>query len=146
MCSALFLFVQIRAQLASRGHPIVGDIKYGAPSAFKDRSLSLHCWRLGWGDVKTGEKMWIEAPPPASWEQRFGHLLKGRRAEGGGKGKGPWEDAVGHWESKGQGGKEGQEKEQGEKVGDRMSEERDGERGSEERSGPENAENDGPTK
>lgn len=136
--------MQIRAQLSARGHPIVGDIKYGAPSAFKDRSLSLHCWRLGWADIKTGEKMWIEAPPPASWEQRFGHLLKGRRAQGGGKGKGPWEDAVGHWEGQGQGAKE-----HGEEGGDRggeMSEERDGERGSQENRGPENAENDGPTK
>lgn len=33
---------QIRAQLAHLGHPILGDIKYGAPRAFKDHSLALH--------------------------------------------------------------------------------------------------------
>ena len=32
---------QIRAQLAALGHPIVGDVKYGAPAALSDRSLAL---------------------------------------------------------------------------------------------------------
>lgn len=37
---------QIRVQLASRGHPILGDRKYGGP-AFRDNpGLALHAWRL----------------------------------------------------------------------------------------------------
>ena len=33
---------QIRVQLSHLGHPILGDVKYGSPRAFKDRSLALH--------------------------------------------------------------------------------------------------------
>jgi 23S rRNA pseudouridine1911/1915/1917 synthase len=37
---------QIRAQMAHIGHPIVGDVKYGAPQAFKQRDLALHAYSL----------------------------------------------------------------------------------------------------
>lgn len=33
---------QIRAQLAHIGHPIVGDVKYGAPQRFLSRDIALH--------------------------------------------------------------------------------------------------------
>ncbi len=39
-------FHQIRAQLASMGHPIVGDMKYGAPQALKDKSICLHAYGI----------------------------------------------------------------------------------------------------
>lgn len=35
---------QIRVQLASRGHPVVGDRKYGGPSC--PQGLLLHAWRI----------------------------------------------------------------------------------------------------
>jgi 23S rRNA pseudouridine955/2504/2580 synthase len=38
---------QIRSQLASRGHPVLGDGKYGT-AAPAERML-LHCWHLSWG-------------------------------------------------------------------------------------------------
>ncbi|HEY1046360.1 MAG TPA: RNA pseudouridine synthase [Bacteroidia bacterium] len=39
-------FHQIRAQLSHLGHPIVGDMKYNAPQALKDRSICLHAYSI----------------------------------------------------------------------------------------------------
>lgn len=47
---------QIRIHLASIGHPVVGDRRYGGP---KGPRLMLHAWKLD-GDVLGS----IEAPPP----------------------------------------------------------------------------------
>ena len=36
---------QIRAQLSDGlGHPIVGDMRYGAPQRFRERDIALHAW------------------------------------------------------------------------------------------------------
>ena len=37
---------QIRAQLAAAGHPIEGDLRYGAKAALQDKSIGLHAYRL----------------------------------------------------------------------------------------------------
>ena len=39
-------FHQIRAQLATMKTPIVGDVKYGAPQALKNKSICLHAYAL----------------------------------------------------------------------------------------------------
>jgi 23S rRNA pseudouridine955/2504/2580 synthase len=39
---------QLRVQLSSRGHPILGDLKYGK-TGYK-RGLLLHSWHLSWED------------------------------------------------------------------------------------------------
>ena len=39
-------FHQIRAQLAYNKTPIVGDIKYGAPQALKNKSICLHAYKI----------------------------------------------------------------------------------------------------
>lgn len=56
---------QIRVQLSSRGHSIVGDIKYGGrikpPGA---SGICLHAWRLKLPDEQT-----FTAPPP--WQDEF---------------------------------------------------------------------------
>ena len=41
-------FHQIRVQLADLGHPIRGDVKYGARRSLKDRSIDLCAWKLSW--------------------------------------------------------------------------------------------------
>lgn len=90
---------QIRAQLSHLGHPIVGDVKYKAPTHFRDKFMALHCYSLilrhpsqgsrivkeltsgegVCGDPK-GRKLDHEkrqimdfyAPLPESWQARFG--------------------------------------------------------------------------
>jgi len=50
---------QLRVQLASRGHPILGDAKYGPPGlGHGGTGLCLHCWRMALL-CKT-----FELPPP----------------------------------------------------------------------------------
>jgi len=44
-------FHQIRAQLADMGHPIKGDVKYGAKRKNRDRSIHLHSWRITIGGI-----------------------------------------------------------------------------------------------
>lgn len=39
-------FHQIRAQLAHIGHPVKGDVKYGARRSNKTRFIHLHSWKL----------------------------------------------------------------------------------------------------
>jgi 23S rRNA-/tRNA-specific pseudouridylate synthase len=47
---------QIRIHLASIGHPIVGDRRYGGPSAAR---MMLHAWKLDHEAIGL-----LEAPPP----------------------------------------------------------------------------------
>ncbi len=79
---------QIRTQLSAIGCPIKGDVKYGARRGNRDRSISLHAWRLAFEHPGTGEWQQLEAPLPDSdtiwtalaeivqntepWEQRPG--------------------------------------------------------------------------
>lgn len=57
-------FHQIRAQLAAWGHPIMGDVKYGARRALKDRSIGLHARALRFAHPFTGAEVRVEAPAP----------------------------------------------------------------------------------
>jgi 23S rRNA pseudouridine1911/1915/1917 synthase len=47
---------QIRIHLASIGHPVLGDTRYGGPPAER---LMLHAWKLEHASIGT-----LEAPPP----------------------------------------------------------------------------------
>lgn len=55
---------QIRAQLASIGCPIVGDLKYGYPQPNTDKSICLHALRLEFIHPVKKEKISIEADLP----------------------------------------------------------------------------------
>ncbi len=55
---------QIRVQLSSIGCVIVGDIKYGAPSANKDKSICLHAKNIEFTHPVSKEKITIHAPTP----------------------------------------------------------------------------------
>lgn len=60
---------QIRAQLSAIKHPIVGDVKYGAPTPNADKSLCLAATSLTFQTATTDEMVKVEAPLPESWKQ-----------------------------------------------------------------------------
>ena len=74
---------QIRVQLAHRGHPLVGDIRYGATRELDGRNLALHAYRLTIEHPTRREAMTFEAPPPATWHGFFDEEIRE-------KGKGKW--------------------------------------------------------
>lgn len=55
---------QIRAHMASIGHPVWGDPLYGNAQAF----MALHAWKLAFEHPVTGEILEFSEPPPAAWE------------------------------------------------------------------------------
>lgn len=57
---------QIRIQLADRGHPIVGDHKYGAREKFP-LGIALHARRIVFHHPVRDEQVTIEAPVPPVW-------------------------------------------------------------------------------
>jgi 23S rRNA pseudouridine1911/1915/1917 synthase len=61
---------QIRVQLAAAGCPIVGDVKYGAPSSPDDRRLCLTARSITFTHPTRGEETTIEAPLP-EWASKF---------------------------------------------------------------------------
>ena len=52
-------FHQIRVQLAESGHPIKGDVKYGARRGNKDRSIHLHARKLVFRDLYKKEQTYV---------------------------------------------------------------------------------------
>jgi len=56
-------FHQIRSQLANLGHPIKGDVKYGARRKNKDRSIYLHAYDLSFYHPVTEEKVSFKLAP-----------------------------------------------------------------------------------
>lgn len=55
---------QIRAHMASIGHPVWGDPVYGTPGPF----MALHAWKLAFDHPVTGQPLEFSEPPPAAWE------------------------------------------------------------------------------
>lgn len=62
---------QLRVQLASRGLPIMGDVKYGARSRVEASDggsrIALHARSLRFTHPTRGEAIEVEAPVPADW-------------------------------------------------------------------------------
>jgi 23S rRNA pseudouridine1911/1915/1917 synthase len=58
---------QIRVQWASRGLPVLGDLRYGAPYALPDRSIALLARRLEVSHPTTAERLAWTAADPHGW-------------------------------------------------------------------------------
>jgi len=56
---------QIRAQLASIGSPIKGDLKYGFPRSNPDGGISLHARKIAFSHPVTKDNIEIVATPPS---------------------------------------------------------------------------------
>lgn len=58
---------QIRLQFSSRGHPLVGDLRYGAQSRLDGRNLALHAYALTIEHPTLREPMTFCSLPPRTW-------------------------------------------------------------------------------
>lgn len=59
---------QIRVQLAHHGHPIVGDLRYGATQELDGQNLALHAYHLAVEHPTEGVGVrWTASPPPV-WQ------------------------------------------------------------------------------
>lgn len=58
---------QIRIQLATRGFPLLGDIRYGGPEAFDRRTIALHCYALNVEHPEAQRPLRNQAPLPLTW-------------------------------------------------------------------------------
>lgn len=56
-------FHQIRAQLAAIGHPIVGDVKYGAKKSLPDQSIALYASEMTFRKATTDEEISVKLDP-----------------------------------------------------------------------------------
>jgi len=71
---------QIRVHLASNGHPIAGDDKYGDfewNKALQKQGLKrmfLHAWRLQFNHPASGERVALQAELPPELEQYISHV------------------------------------------------------------------------
>ena len=62
-------FHQIRAQMAFIGHPIIGDVKYGAPEPLPNQEITLYAHKLVFSHPVSNEEITLTAPAPKTWEQ-----------------------------------------------------------------------------
>ena len=70
---------QIRVHMAYAGHPLLGDVVYGAKKPYPGLAgQCLHARRLSFIHPRTGERMTVECPLPPWFEQvltKLGHLV-----------------------------------------------------------------------
>jgi len=70
---------QIRAQAAAHGHPLAGDIKYGAkplPGQTRGGGFFLHAWKIRFIESPDGFPQEITAPLPEAFQARIEALFK----------------------------------------------------------------------
>ncbi|MBN1880261.1 RNA pseudouridine synthase [bacterium] len=74
---------QIRAQLASRGYPIVGDRKYGSSEVLRNPGMIALCaWSLEFQHPVTGAPVRLDSPRPLHWPWHGPALFSGSKEIG----------------------------------------------------------------
>ncbi|MEN6438202.1 MAG: RNA pseudouridine synthase [Syntrophobacter sp.] len=88
---------QIRVQFAHIGHPVLGDLRYGAPAPLPAKQIALFAQELVVNHPVRGERMRFNSPLPCSWpwdsddpggeciSWNWRDLLQTCQSEGGGK-------------------------------------------------------------
>jgi len=61
---------QIRVQFSHRGHPVLGDERYGAQQAFTPDCIALHARSLAFKHIVSGEEIVVTAPAPQGFPHR----------------------------------------------------------------------------
>jgi len=59
---------QLRVHAAHLGHPILGDVSYGAAA---NERMFLHAWRIAFTHPATGETVVVTAPPPEAFRRQW---------------------------------------------------------------------------
>ena len=78
---------QIRVHLASQGHPIAGDDKYGDFEHNKQlqkmglKRMFLHAWRLQFNHPVSGERIELQAELPPELQQFLDHVISPAHAQ-----------------------------------------------------------------
>ena len=62
-------FHQIRIQMASRGHPIIGDKKYGSDISLNDGQIALCAVAIEFKKATEGEMISVKTDYPKEWEE-----------------------------------------------------------------------------
>ena len=62
---------QIRLQFAHRGHPVIGDMRYGSTKKLVKKTLALHAHNLKIIHPTRKEKISFTAPLPEYWPKEF---------------------------------------------------------------------------
>jgi 23S rRNA pseudouridine1911/1915/1917 synthase len=70
---------QIRIQLAQLGHPILGDLRYGADQSLPDRQIALLAQRLSVNHPTRGERLALACPIPQGWPWPDGDMPENQR-------------------------------------------------------------------
>ncbi|MBI5186366.1 MAG: RluA family pseudouridine synthase [Nitrospinae bacterium] len=60
---------QIRAQMAFLGHPVLGDIKYGASKPLKNQNIALFSHYLAFEHPVSKDEIILAAEPDPGWER-----------------------------------------------------------------------------
>jgi 23S rRNA pseudouridine1911/1915/1917 synthase len=58
---------QIRVQFAHIGHPVLGDLRYGAPTPLSQKQIALFAKELVVTHPVRGEKLRFDSPLPCNW-------------------------------------------------------------------------------
>jgi 23S rRNA pseudouridine1911/1915/1917 synthase len=58
---------QIRVQFAHIGHPVLGDLRYGAPAPLPQKQIALFAKKLAITHPVRGERLQFESPLPCNW-------------------------------------------------------------------------------
>ena len=61
---------QIRVQFAHIGHPVAGDLRYGAPAPLAQKQIALFAKELIVSHPVRGERLRFESPLPSGWPWR----------------------------------------------------------------------------
>ena len=60
---------QIRVQFARRGHPVVGDFRYGSREIFHEKAIALHAYSISFTHPTKKTLLEFSAEPAAFWAE-----------------------------------------------------------------------------